>query len=420
MICYPAGLTEIEILVINDYWLLSDESFSGFLYTLKQIDNYYKTEKVKPVSSLAKKTSFYSPHSAFFCQDCDSKHPAINRQDYIARTKVEEAMVCSECAQLRRQRRINSAHEVLRNYKFERFPSAPYLNSLTIEESLALLSISSEQAEKNGFLGESLSDVPITGVKSIDYKILQSLIDKKALVCITEVPPNVQNANAALRAGFNRITYDNRYQKSVRYRHPDGFYPGIYLNPPDIEGCLEASDISSIINQKLQALPLSIDDAAKIHQIIKEIQLGKLYKLVVEISNEYRIPVDNSNVLRALLNHLAESYPPQNVFFTFKVKAKDSIIRMHKEAAPGYIAKHYFAKSVGNYIQYIESNGLGLSRAWGLPSSIQTSPFEALFSLLYLRGHFDWNRLSAKEVVALWLENVPLDEGVQELLTEEE
>jgi hypothetical protein len=53
-----------------------------------------------------------------------------------------------------------------------------------------------------------------------------------------------------------------------------------------------------------------------------------------------------------------------------------------------------------------------------LPPEIQSSPFEALFSQLYLNGHFDWNRLSAKEVVALSMESIPLREDVQALLIE--
>jgi len=37
MICYPADAAEVEIAVINDYWPVSDESTTGFLYALKQI-----------------------------------------------------------------------------------------------------------------------------------------------------------------------------------------------------------------------------------------------------------------------------------------------------------------------------------------------------------------------------------------------
>jgi len=37
MICYPADAAEVEIAVINDYWLVPDESSTEFVYALKQI-----------------------------------------------------------------------------------------------------------------------------------------------------------------------------------------------------------------------------------------------------------------------------------------------------------------------------------------------------------------------------------------------
>jgi hypothetical protein len=268
-------------------------------------------------------------------------------------------------------------------------------------------------------LGESLENISITDIQSIDYKIIHSLIDKKALIYIPELPSDLERANALVYGDFRHVTYDNRYRKSVRYRHPDSVVPGIYLNTPVLDECVVTSDITLILYQKIQSSMLSIDDVTMVNHIVKEMQLGKLYMLVHEISKDKKIPIDNSNVLRALLNHLAENYPPQIIFFTFNVKARETIEYIYKESIPAYKAKHYFAKVVGSFIQRIENKGTELDRAWTLPPHIQTSPFEALFSQLYLNGHFDWNKLSAKEVVALWLENVRLSEDVKELFTED-
>lgn len=101
------------------------------------------------------------------------------------------------------------------------------------------------------------------------------------------------------------------------------------------------------------------------------------------------------------------------------MKAQDTIHYMHVNSASGYKAKHFFTRIVGSYIQYVENNEFELKWSRSLPISIQASPFEALFCQIYLDGHFDWNKLSAKEVVALWLENVCLSEDAQKLLTED-
>ena len=421
MICYLSDMKEHEISVINDYWELSEKlnnkSFDIFHYTLNQINNKYQSERVRSVSVLAKKSVFLVPHDVFICQDCNCKIPAKNRTDLINRLKTGEAEICTDCLAKRQQRILDDAHRILNAFKAERFSPTAYLNSLAVEELLALLSITAEQAENDAFLGMSPDEVTITGVQLIDKKIVFSLIEKKALIYIPEIPLEVERANNVIYGRLARITYENRYKNPVQYRPPESVFSGVYINSLVLDGGEEISDISQILYHQLQSLVLSFDDVTKVHQIIKEIQIGKLYELVNDIGKEYKIAIDNSNVLRGLLDHLAENYSPMKIYFTFRVKARDTIEYMHKESISGYRSKYYFTKFVSNYIQYIEDNGFVLKKSWTLPPHLHVSPFEALFSQLYLNKHFDWNRLSAKEVVALWLENVHLEVDTQELLT---
>jgi hypothetical protein len=128
-----------------------------------------------------------------------------------------------------------------------------------------LLSISATQTEQNKYLGESLEDVSITDIQSIDYKIVRSLVDKKALIHIAELPSDVERANEVIYGDFSRVTYDNRFRKSVRYRHPDSIVPGVYLNTPILNEHVEASDITSILYQNVQSSVLSVDDVKMIN-----------------------------------------------------------------------------------------------------------------------------------------------------------
>ena len=420
MICYISDITEVEANVIKDYWEMPDESLESdvlFRYTLDQINDKHKNNNVRAVSVLAKKSVFLVSHDMFICQDCNCKLPARNRKDLINRVKSSEETICSDCIDLRKQRILDEALQTLNAFKAERFAPIAYLDSLSIEELLGLLSIAAEQVENNAFLGTLPDEVTITGVQLIDKKIVFSLIEKKALIYIPEIPLEVERANNVIYGRLARITYENRYKNPVQYRPPESVSSGVYLNSLVFDGGGEISNISQILYQKLQSLILSVDDVAKVQQIIKEAQIEKLYELIREITKEYKIAIDNSNVLRGLLDHLADHYAPIKIYFTFRVKARDTIEYMHKESISGYMAKHLFAKFVGSYIQYIEEKRFELKKTWTLPPHIQTSPFEALFSQLYLADHFDWNKLSAKEVVARWLENVQLAEDSQELLT---
>ncbi len=115
-------------------------------------------------------------------------------------------------------------------------------------------------------------------------------------------------ASAVLYGTDDHITYDNQYYRNpVHYRHPDSVATGVYMMPLALGEYDEISDITSTIYQKLQSSGLSIDDVIKVREIIKEVQIGKLYQLIEGISREYAMPIVNTGVLRALLNYLART-----------------------------------------------------------------------------------------------------------------
>ncbi|WP_417509588.1 hypothetical protein [Methylophaga sp.] len=421
MICYPSDAKETEISAIDDYWLESENSTTGFLYTLKDINERHKDKEIRPISVLVKESCFLPHHyqAAFTCEDCKRIKPATNRKNYTQRTKSRAAMICDECITSRRQRVRSEARRIIEKYKAEKFQSQPYIDDLEYEESLALLTLLSNHADEAYFMGVSPDDITITGVPTIDHQLLLALVDKNALVHIDTLPEEVERANAEIYGTNPLMTYHDRYKQPVTYRRPESITTGVYLNVPYSEQAFNISTITALLYQKVSSQIASIDDTAKIHQLVTEIQLHKLYQLVIHINQKTRLPIDNSAPLQSLLNHLAENYPPNNLFYTFRYKAKEAIEEIYTESVAPYIAKHYFAKFVGNYIQNIEDRGFELKRTLPLPPEIKTSSFEAIFSQIYLNGHFDWNRLSAKEVVALWLDNVRLSEDMRELTSDD-
>ncbi len=172
MICCLNDAEEAEIAVINDYWLLADDESNGFLYTLKQIKDRYKSENVRSVGYLVQKSIFLASHPAFTCHNCNRKIPDKNRTEYTRRVKRKDATTCIECLEIKQQHLYDETFRTLKEYKARVFQSEPYLNKLTIKETLGLLSISAEQIENSQFLGGSLEEITITGIQSIDQKIL--------------------------------------------------------------------------------------------------------------------------------------------------------------------------------------------------------------------------------------------------------
>jgi hypothetical protein len=418
MICYLKCLNEKEVSAINEYWDLSDENIPTFRYTVNEVNKRCRSENVQAIGSLIKKSNFLMFQSRFECQECKKIYPAKNRSEFIKGIERDTSMVCSECLDKHKKLAIENARNTLKEYRDEHFQPLPYLENLSFEEALLLLALLEGQPSGDQYLGRFIADLTITGRETIDSSVLLSLIDQKALIYNKHLPDNIESANNLLFEEYRRHSCRNRLSNPVTYRNPDSLASGVFLRPLEFAEGVEVLHISSLLYQKLQLSALTAGEVARIHQIIKEVQLEKLYQLVMYVGKEKQIPIDNSRKLQSLLIHLSEHYPPQKLFYTFTVKAEEAIVYMHTQKSPGYIARNYFTSFVGNYIQTLEERNYELKKIRPLPPEIEAYSFEALFSELFLDGHFDWNRLSVKEVIAIWLENVGLADETSRLFAE--
>lgn len=401
MICYLRNFTEEQLQGVNAYWHLADPLNAKFTYAADEIGSI----SGRYMGDVA---PFFPRHPAFICEVCSTRMPARNRSQYYraAKGSISSPVLCEVCRKTRREHETSSAQMVVDEFSGMNFDSLPYIESLNLDEVLALMSLLTELRNDDLYLGSSPEEVSITGVTLLDQRLHQSLIEKGALVYVGEVPSEVKSASRILYSDNRQITYDDDNQALRYFNAREGaLTAGVYILVPKFKGKLSASNIGILLHQRLQTFDYTLEEVAIVKQIVKEIQLGKLYQMVVSISREYALPIANSNTLGALLDHLAEHYSPREIYFTFRAKGKDAVLYAHKENAPHYRVRHYFSKTIGDYIQYIEEKGWGLKKTWRLPSAIQLSPFETHFSELYLKGYFDWGRLSTKEVIATWLNN---------------
>ena len=131
--------------------------------------------------------------------------------------------------------------------------------------------------------------------------------------------------------------------------------------------------------------------------------MRKLYQLVDIVSTASSIPIEKSNPLQALLLYLAKNYAPQNMLATFEFIARKSSVDIHKNNRPFYRAKHIFTKILGEFIHSMERRELKLDKAKDIPTDIIISPFESRFCEFFLDDQFNFNRLSQRQAIALWL-----------------
>ncbi|MCW8885876.1 MAG: hypothetical protein K6L75_03305 [Cellvibrionaceae bacterium] len=417
MICYPEGLSSFEICAVNEYWLLSDKADTGFLFAQAVIDKKYKDEKIRKVGAIAKKTLFLPCGDNFFCRECGIKMPVSTRSEYLRRCKTVEEVFCDECIELIKQRSIHDAIKVVSEYKNLAFEKVNYISDLAFDEILALLSMSVSLDKDFVFLSGSPSEIFITGCEVVDQNLFWSLVNKGVFVYLPEIPKEVELASELLYGSVSKLSYDGRSGINAYYKNKEVVCAGVYLNKPSIDG-VDTIDLVGLLYQRLSTFVLTSNDVRRIKKMFKDVQIFKLYKLVDAISREYRLPIDNSRALGSLLNHLAENYSPVNLYFTFNIKAKDVVAHIRKEGCSDYVARHYFTSFVGNYIERMESRDYELVKTWSLPPEIISSPFESVFSDLYLNQHFNWNRLSVREIVASWLDKVNISDDADRILSD--
>lgn len=416
MICYPENLTDSEILALDDYWSFSELSPFEFEFSISTINQRYRPCDARPVIELIQKSAFWSDIHGLTCQDCGCKIPVKSRTGYLKCVKTKADPLCFFCTNARSERRIEQSKKTLAVFMENHFRPAAYLESLCFEECLWLLALTVEKGNGHYLLAESPEEIAVTNVRPIDQKIMQSLIQKGALVYIQNLPPEVKNANQFLYGKFERIAYDKQRREYTHHRHPASLNTGLFLRPLPPDGQNTVSEITSSLYQRLQSYKLEIDDINTVRRIVSEIQFDKIYNLAMITSRDYKIPINNTSSLSSLLNHLAKKYPPQAIYYTFSAKAKDCIVYLHKEHVSPHISKNLFVSVVAKYIQYVESNKYSLKRFSPLPIETQNSAFESLFSQIYGQNYINWDTLSADEVIYQFLDSAQLSTEAQQLL----
>lgn len=413
IICYTVPMNDAERELLHKYWLFKELDPTDFKYSVQQV-HQSRVSGSRGLYTFIKEPSLVLDLPSFICSSCNAKIPVKNRTELHARLNDPNYGQCVKCKTKLKEKLEKRAIKTIRKFKDEAFPAVSYLEELSYEQSLSLLALISDTENLQIYLAYSPAEISITRSETIDQKILSSLKSLGALVYIKKLPAEVEQSYELIIGDFRRISYyrasSSRYAHD-QYRNENLITEGVYINRPVIKDGVRATNLHNLLYAKILSASISPSDIHNIQRIIQGIQFAKLYQLIANVSREYQIDIADSNVLRALLDALAEKYAPDKLYFTFRVKARDVVVYMHQNDSNCHAERNYLAKFISNYIQFAESRGYGLDRSWSIPTDIEISPFEAIFSQLYLDGEFNFNRLSSKAIVAKWLEKVELLPG---------
>ena len=409
IICYLEPLSDSEVESINKYWNVDPDSTNGFACTLKEIDSQ-KAEGCGPVSGLVKKSCCLVPCSpVFYCEDCQSASPVMSRAQYTKRLKLD-SFECEECS----ERRLNALKEesvsLLTSYLDGKLNQKDYFKDLSYLDCVYLLATLSDDYQENKPVFSAEKRIDLTGAEHLDKVALSRLIEIGALVNLQELPEEIASAEKTLYENANDRVFRGRGRDTYNlYKSPLAIERGIYFSlPPQFSNYIE---FYTAIYQRVTLSGITRKECDELKRLVINMRVENLYRLIESISSEFSLEIKKSNPLSALLLHLSESYPIINCYYTFSFYAFDVIKYIRNNNTEFYAQCHLFTKRVSRYIENLEANGWELKKNRKLPDAICTSSVEALVSQHFIDGHFNWNSLTANEVVERWLSSIDIQDA---------
>lgn len=405
MICYPESINEVEMLVVNEYWEIAEGTTDNFLRTAKSIYEKYKIHKIRPIHQIIKGSLFLSDSINFQCRECGEKMPVSTRKEYKYRLNLDAAPSCENCVQDEVIRRLSAAQSLVKKYNKENFSPESYLDCLTLTEMLAFLSLVTGNPRYNRNSSQPLESIPVTGIEYIDKKLYSSLKEKGAIIDARTMPDEILCATrlisetlSYMRSGhYPRLTHDDFKVRAVS--------TGVYFRYPVVHGEVIEENIPEVILKSIREKEVLQKDIEEITHIITEIQNRKLHQAIDQIRKDDQIRIEESLFLNSILYYFSKNHAPVGTYYSLINIAMKTVYMISTGKVSRGAEKHVFAKSLSDYSQGIEKNNWSLDYTKPLPVSCQNSPFEAMFATQYC-GKFNFDTLSAREVIKRWLESV--------------
>ena len=404
MICYPENISEIEIQVITEYWQIAEGTTDNFLYTANQIFSKYKIHKIRQVNQIVKGSLFSLPSTNFRCRECGATIPVSNRTDYKARAKSEIAPSCQDCVEAGVVSRLKTSQALVKAYNQETFSPKKYIDSLTLAEMLALLSLMTDKPTGCNQLAEPFNSFPLVGVESLDHNLFCSLKEKGAIIDARSMPDEVLSANRFIddaffkmeRGLYSRLTKADFYVRTI--------WPGIYFCSPIVNEDVIEKNIPDVISTSINKREISNKDIEDITHIIIEIQVQKLHQAIKEIRKEYQIDIENSGFISSILYYFSKNHAPIGTYFSLRHIGRETVVKLRTRKVPRKAERHVFAKLLSDYSRDVEKYNWSLDLTKALPPSCQTAAMESMFARRYC-GETNFDRLSTNEIIKRWLDS---------------
>lgn len=397
-ICYFGDLSTKEVDVINDYWLMTEDSGvnGDFAYSVARVSKKHGLREGDVRVIIKNGSGFCAIGDARLCSSCGDVVLLASRMKYKDALKGKRG-TCKKCLQEHRVRFEEECEKKLVEYLESSSVVEGYeYSDLQYLDKVFLLAILTMNYADDGPLDLRSGGFGWSGFKSIDAEALNSLIARKAIRRVEPMGSEAMMAYARLQGGVSEkklLILNSESKHSLQ--------PGFYINFPD--DFSNISDFIRAINDDVVEGSITVDDIKGIRCLVNDMRVEKLYALVEYLGLKYRLKINHNIKLDAVLRHIAVTYPLDKAYYTMIRMVKDVIEYMHVEYVNSYASEYLFTRFLESYLSKVKTNGWELKISRSLPQELTSSNFEAMVTAIFLEGALSWDELSATEVAERWV-----------------
>lgn len=405
MICYLENFNEVEMRVITEYWTISEGTNDNFLYTVKQIYTRYKSQGIRPVHQIVKGSLFSPNLRNFRCKECGDTMPVLTRADYKSRLKMDSQTSCKKCLEEEVVNKLITSQSLVKTYNQSTFSPKEYIDSLTLLEMLAFLSLITDKPRNGSQPSQPFKSIPVVGIESIDHNLFSSLKQKGVIIDARSMPDEILSANNFISQTLTYVEagyYPRLTKADFKVRT---IWPGIYFRKPVVNQEIIEKDIPAVILKAIKEKEILHKEIEDITHIVNEIQVQKLYQAIDHLRKEYQIHIEESGFINSILYYFSKNHSPIATYFSLRYIAKETAAMHHTQRIPRGAERHVFSKLLSEYSRSVEKYNWSLDLTRPLPVGCQTLPLEAMFAMQYC-GDTNFDRLSTTEIIRRWLESV--------------
>ncbi|MBE0471755.1 MAG: hypothetical protein IBX55_19870 [Methyloprofundus sp.] len=413
-------MSKKDLDIILKYWKYDHEK-GTYLYKTSELTNSSNLIKSSDVRKLVKiNSSIALNNKQSICPECKTRFKSKNRSGVKELPTSPE--LCNSCKKELENEYISAKMDYLEDklkliHPVDNF----YDDSLSYIELISLYLLIKPGSSRRPIFYKK-DKLGLTLSSEVDGGIINSLSKRKLIFDFSEKKykqltlndyPFRENSfplfshDGNFISGFDHADQDLVKQLLILFRTS---LPKQGLHIPLPQNYKNFSSYKKDVDSKIKNYKINLEDIKQIESLVLKQRLGIAFNIVNSVSNYFKLKIEPSLKLEAVLISLVKKYTIEEVnsiIFTNASSSKHYIEFINSDFNK-YAKKFLFTKNLERTLDFFEGKDLQMFKI-ELPNFLKGSKLENFFNTYIAKKSSNdegaWQSLSVNEIVALWIKS---------------